>query len=193
MRIIILILLALMLAYFIVMPLLRRDKPSRILCGILIILLGVNGFFEWRWQVNESVGTSVVKSVSGVEEGTLHCQRLSEGFFDPSVAKKGEVFYAKSTVAIIKHNPCQDLFSWLESDKKHATDEQILSLGVLVHESVHVSGEYNEAKTECLTMKQLAAVTESLGASPEEAKRISKVYREEIHILTPPSYQGATC
>ena len=193
MRIIILILLALLLAYYIVMPLIKGDKPSRILCGLLVLALGICGVFEWRWQSAEAVGTAVVKSISGVEDGTLHCQRFSEGFFDPSVAKKGEVLYKNNTVAVIKYNTCQDLFEWIRSDKLTASKEQILSLGVLVHESIHVGGEYNEAMTECLTMQKLAAVAEELGASPEEAARIAKVYREEIHTLTPAKYQGATC
>lgn len=193
MRLVIIILLLILLARLVIVPYFRGSKPSIALVLIVSCLTGFLGWGEYQWRTHQDTGTSIVKMVSGNKEGVLRCQTLSEAFFDPSVSTKGFVSSAEEHVARVKYDTCEDLFSWFASDKKTASLKQIQALGVLTHESVHVSGEYNEAVTECINMRELAKVAETLGASKELSLKISATYREEIHVRTPSQYQNGVC
>ena len=193
MRLIILALLIVLLIRLIIVPFFRGSRPSLVLVIIAVSITGWIGWGEYQWQTNQTIGSDVVKMVSGNTEGILRCQTLSGAFFDPAVSTKGFVSSAEENVARVKYDTCQDLFSWMKSDKQAASLKQIQAIGVLTHEAVHVSGEYNEAVTECISMSKLEKVAEELRANKKLSAEISATYREEIHVRTPPQYQNGVC
>lgn len=173
--------------------LITRKRSSLFFPAAGVILLLVLGGFEIRWLWAENQGTAVIKTVSGNSEGVLECQRFSDALVDANLAHKGMVFYDQPNVAIIKYSTCQDLFGWFYGDKRKATPEEILAVGVLIHEAYHVGGEFNESTTECLVMKNYVQYATSLGANQIEAERMVAFYTTEIHPRMPAVYKGGTC
>ena len=90
--------------------------------------------------------------------------------------------------AIIDSQRCREFMDWYMSDKTSADDSQVWAAGVLIHESVHLEGEWNEAITECKTMERYTRVaTDIMGVPHDEAVRMSKTY-EKLHMNTPKEY-----
>lgn len=168
-------------------------KPNWIIVAIIGFPLLFISWGEYKWQTNEAVGTEVVVQVSGNKDGVLKCQRLSEALFDASVATKGMVYFAEPDEATVKYNTCQDLFGWMDSNRQSATLMETQAIGVMIHEAVHVSGEFNESITECISMKKMANVLVSLGTEKPNAELIASTYRNEIHTKLSSQYLGGKC
>lgn len=98
--------------------------------------------------------------------------------------------YVNEGLAIMDKARCYEFMEWYLSDKTYAGDNQVWSVGVLIHESVHLEGEFDEAITECKTMERYERVaSEIMGAPRNEAVRMSELYKNEFHTHTPKSYQ----
>lgn len=193
MRIFVLVILLVLLIAVVVRAVIAGNKPSWITVSLITAPLLFLGWGEYSWQNNQSIGSEVVVMVSDNPEGELKCQRFTEALLDASVATKGFVYFSESNVATIKYNTCQDLFGWFNGNRQAASLLETQALGVLIHEAVHVSGEFNEAITECLSMKQMEDVLEYLGTSSTNAKVIAEQYRTKIHVNLRSEYLGGEC
>jgi len=65
---------------------------------------------------------------------------------------------------------CSTLMSYL-SHPDRATDLELTSLNILTHESMHVRGEMNEARTECQAVQRNYRAARLLGVPDAIAKR----------------------
>lgn len=193
MRIIILAILILILLWVIISPIVRlRTSPSWFLVTILAGIILVTAGFEVKWQYTESQATQVVQKISEREEGVAKCQRLSEAFTDAQVSVIGWVAYAEDNKALIKYSQCQELSSFLLTDKTQATDEQLQAIGVVFHESYHVKGEFNEATTQCLTVKHYAENLKMLNVPTNYRESYAARYAENS-LNMPPEYLNGVC
>lgn len=120
--------------------------------------------------------SSVVDEISGKKGGKVHCQRLSEAFFDTKVSAAGHVSSDKPNVAVVNFQQCQHIFAWMENGKGEPTKDQTHAIHVLTHEAVHVSGQLNEAVTECTAINRDNITVRELGGSEEMGKRIASSY-----------------
>jgi hypothetical protein len=94
---------------------------------------------------------------------------------------------------LIKHEQCNDLNSYLNSNKLHPSAAQILAVHVLTHESMHMSGTTSEAVAECHAMQHDTAMAEDLGAPAAAAHALAVTYWRTVYPYMPDGYTSADC
>lgn len=94
---------------------------------------------------------------------------------------------------LIKHQQCNDLESYLDSNKQHPSAAQVLAVHVLTHESMHMSGITSEATAECYAMQHDTAMAELMGASHEEAHALAVRYWQTVYPRMPDGYTTGEC
>jgi hypothetical protein len=67
------------------------------------------------------------------------------------------------------------------------------ALAMFAHELEHLRGIDDEARAECYSHQNLAAVAEALGASRDEAQRLRRVAWREFYPPSDPDYVSAEC
>lgn len=194
MRIFIIIALIVFIILFVTKTLVKGERFSTYTLPALLTLAMVLIVAETSHQYSNMQMSQVVKAISGNEKGYAECQRVSETLFDTKSDVGGMVNWDNPNRAILKYTQCNQAISWLkQGDKNTATLEQIGSIGILIHESYHVSGEMDEKVTECLNAKNIGNVMERLGASPEKAKEYQVQYYQNYYVNMPEKYLDPTC
>ena len=192
MRLIVIGVLVAALLYLTVWKLWKRDEINLVSVVLIAAILVPTTVMEFRWNTLQSVGSNVVAHVSGKPSGYLKCQRFSESFFDGS-ARLGHVKTDKPDEAFLTEQTCQNLFSWMMSAKDEPTLKQVIAVQVLLHESLHVSGDYVESSAECHAMQEYADVAVQLGASAEEARSMVDKYYSEVYTKMGEKYVSVEC
>lgn len=95
--------------------------------------------------------------------------------------------------ALVKFEPCGDVAAWLASGSGRATPEQVVAVHVLTHETMHMLGETDEAKTECLAVQRDQAMAQALGASPQDAAALARRYWTIVYPQMPDDYRSTRC
>jgi hypothetical protein len=95
--------------------------------------------------------------------------------------------------ALVKYDPCGDVASWLGSGSGAATPDQVVAVHVLTHETMHMLGETDEAKTECLAVQRDQAMARALGASPQAAAALARRYWTVVYPRMPDDYRSSQC
>jgi hypothetical protein len=181
MRIIIVAILAVALLYYLIWDtVVRKNSLNWLMIPLVSLLFLPLGLMELRWSVMESKMSAVVDDISGRKGGKVHCQRLSEAFFDTKVSAAGHVSSDNPNTAVVNYEQCQHVFAWLERGKGQPSREQAHAIHVLTHEAVHVSGEYNEAITECTAINRDHMTVELLGGSKETGQKLASFYHSTI-------------
>jgi hypothetical protein len=94
---------------------------------------------------------------------------------------------------LIKHQQCNDLESYLDSNKRHPSAAQVLAVHVLTHESMHMSGITSEAIAECYATQHDTQMAEIMGASPQAAHEIAVRYWKTVYPNMPDGYTSGEC
>jgi hypothetical protein len=126
----------------------------------------------------------------------VHCQTLGQawlsahaelGYVDVGADGRPE----HSTVIALQ--ACDDLSGWLRSDRRTPTRDQVIAVHVITHEAVHMSGEVDEARTECLAVQRDALLARALGDTPERALALARRYWREVYPQMPEAYRSSEC
>jgi hypothetical protein len=72
-------------------------------------------------------------------------------------------------------------------------DERAEALATFAHELEHLGGIDDEARAECYSHQNLAAVAQALGASRDEAQELRRVAWREFYPPSDPDYVSAEC
>jgi hypothetical protein len=67
------------------------------------------------------------------------------------------------------------------------------ALAVLTHETMHLRGTTDEARTECLARAHVAWVAEGLGVAPDAARAVARWQATTWQAMLPDQYRGAVC
>ena len=134
----------------------------------------------------------MVRELSGKPAAHAACQRFTPDLLDLS-NNAGSVEWDSPDVALLRRGTCNDLFSWLASRKVDPTLDQVTAVHIVVHESIHVSGEYGEAVTECTAIQNDARAAELLGATPAQAQALARAYYEQVYPQMHPDYRSPGC
>jgi hypothetical protein len=94
---------------------------------------------------------------------------------------------------LIKHQQCNDLQAYLDSNKQRPSDEQVQAVHVLTHESMHMAGNTNEAVAECYATQRDTEMAELLGASPKDAHQLAVRYWRLFYPRMPDAYTTGDC
>jgi hypothetical protein len=94
---------------------------------------------------------------------------------------------------LIKHRQCNDLQSYLDSDKRHPSAAQVLAVHVLTHESMHMAGNTSESVAECYALQHDAQLARIMGASPADAHALAVRYWRTVYPHMPADYVSPGC
>lgn len=158
----------------------RKNQLNWLMIPFLSLLFLPLGLMELRWSLMEAKLSTVVDDIAGKKGGTVHCQRLSEAFFDTKVSAAGHVSSDNPNTAVVNFQQCQHIFSWMENGKGEPTKDQAHAIHVLTHEAVHVSGQLNEAVTECTAINRDYITVRELGGTEEMGRKIAASYYTSI-------------
>lgn len=153
------------------------------------------GALEYQFRQDVQLFSEVASQIAE-RPVTMQCQRLTGALVDVT----GELGYVKfnadgspTDVGRLERDACNDLRAYVHGDKQWPTLDQVIAVNVLSHESHHLAGEMDEAKTECASVQRLAEVATWLGASQAEADRLAERYVTDIYPRMPAAYQNAEC
>jgi len=104
----------------------------------------------------------------------VHCNTLFDTMLDPEMLAAGHA--NPNTGKIVIQKPwCGTLMSYLRHPSR-ASEEELESLDMFTHESMHVRGELNEAITECEAVQRNYRAAKLLGVAESTAKRNALAY-----------------
>lgn len=95
--------------------------------------------------------------------------------------------------AVIARQACEDLRSWLQSDRRNPSRDQVIAVHVLTHEAMHMAGVVDEAQAECLAVQRDAQLAQALGGTAQQAGELAFRYWREVYPQMPDSYWSAEC
>ena len=127
---------------------------------------------------------------------TVHCQTLAEAWVDVG-PELGYVRFGAGGVpehrTLLKWDTCRHLASWLRSDRRHPTLEQVVAVHVLTHESMHMAGSRNEAVAECRAVQRDARTADLLGATSQQGRRLAVRYWQAVYPWMGEDYRTSDC
>lgn len=192
------VILSIILCAFSVYKMIReRDEAfagnHRIGVVVFAILAILTGFFEAEQQSRQRVATEVLSDIVGRKGVEVHCQRFTSALFDAQIGTLGYVSYDEPDVVLLKRDTCDDLWSYIHSDKENPTLDQITAVHILTHEAMHVEGWWAESVAECYAIQYDAATALLLGATEEQALALQKNYYENFYPNMPGAYTSRQC
>ena len=167
---------------------LRQRRPAAVLAA-------VPGWFVWQTMQLENELSEAVQVISGRPDATVNCQGFLRGFrLDNNL---GEVQRSRdgtmSTQADLRDSVCDNISSYLDSDKSNPSLDQVIAVHVLTHEAMHVAGDANERTTECNAMQADKEMAMQLGATAEQAQALATRYAAEVYPRMPNGYKAPEC
>jgi hypothetical protein len=98
----------------------------------------------------------------------VHCNTVFDTMLDPEMLFAGHANPQTGAIGI-QHPWCDTLMSYL-SHPSRATGEELESLDLFTHESMHIRGELNEALTECEAVQRDYRAARLLGVPDKTAR-----------------------
>ena len=111
----------------------------------------------------------------------VHCNSVIDTLFDPESTNIGHASPGSGEIAF-QYPWCNTLMAYLRHPERADRDE-LSSLGLLTHESMHVRGELNDARTECEAVQRNFRTAQLLGVPIRIAKRNALDYYNSIYML----------
>ena len=169
------------------------EKPDFLWLGIILFPTLLLGYFEVSFLWKQQAATALTQEISGNPNAWAECQRFTPALFADSL-KAG--FYSPSQdkdKSVIQYIYCEEWGNFYFSDKDSLTDIQTLwSVGTVIHEAIHVSGELDEAVTQCLTNRAFPNVLKEYGVSKKKLQEYTERYIQESRRM-PLNYQRGEC
>jgi len=148
-------------------------------------------------------GDPQLSAIAGELSGrsvTIRCEGLSGALTDPRGDSGRTEFIGDKpvSVAYLQEGICQTLHAYARSRKECLLPcerplDVAWSLNTLAHESYHLAGIRNEARTECAALRAIGFVARGLGASPAQAGTLAAYSFAELPRRMPPEYSSPAC
>lgn len=143
----------------------------------------------------ESRLTEVATTLVGAPS-VVHCQTAGRELMDLG-GELGFVRWGPGGIpeheTLIKRAPCKHLAAYMRGDHAHPSQDEVIAVHVLSHESRHMAGTTSEAVTECAAMQRDVWAATLLGASAEEALKLARTYWLTIYPRMPDDYRSGEC
>jgi len=137
----------------------------------------------------------VATQLAGVT-AKVHCQTIGAEMVDAG-SELGWVKWGPDGVpehqTLIKHGPCRALHAYLASSKTQPSDDEVIAVHVLTHESMHMRGRTDEADAECAAVQRDAMTARLLGADPAAASALARRYWTQMYPQMPDGYRSGGC
>jgi hypothetical protein len=139
---------------------------------VAVVLILAAGFawppvHTWLFQRFLSVQATVL---ADNHRAKVHCNTIFDTMMDSEMLASGHANPMTGEIAI-QHPWCGTLMAYLRHPKR-ASMEELESLDMFTHESMHIRGELNEAKTECEAVQRNYRAAKLLGV-PDDTARIN--------------------
>ena len=148
-------------------------------------------------------GDPQLSAIAGELSGrqvTIRCEGRSGALMGPRGESGRTEFIGDkpASVSYLREGICQTLHAYARSRKDCLLPcerplDVAWSLNTLAHESYHLAGIRNEARTECAALRAIGFVAHSLGASLQQARALSTYSFAELPRRMPPEYSFANC
>jgi hypothetical protein len=139
--------------------------------------------------------SSVATQLAGVE-AKVHCQTIGGEMVDLG-SELGWVRWGPDGVpehqTLIKRGPCRALHAYMASSKQQPSDDEVVAVHVLTHESMHMRGLTSEAQAECAAMQRDARTARLLGADEAAARALTHRYWTQMYPQMPDDYRSGDC
>jgi hypothetical protein len=143
---------------------------------------------------------SAVASELAGRQVTIRCEGLSGALIGPRGESGRTEFLGDkpASVSYLLEGICQTLHAYARSRKDCLLPcerplDVAWSLNTLAHESYHLGGIRDEAKTECAALRAIGFVAHSLGASPQQARALSAYSFAQLPRRMPAEYTSPAC
>jgi hypothetical protein len=143
---------------------------------------------------------SAIASELAGRQVTIRCEGLSGALIGARGESGRTEFIGDKPVSVsyLREGICQTLHAYARSRKDCLLPcrrplDVAWSLNTLAHESVHLAGIRNEARTECAALRVIGFVARNLGASRAQADALAAYSIRELPRRMPPEYSSAAC
>lgn len=148
------------------------DLPRPIYKPYLIVVLILAGSFAWptvhRWYFEHFLSVKATV-LADDHHATVHCNTFFDTMLDPEMLAAGHANPKTGKIGI-QHPWCDRLSSYLHHPNRASKDE-LWSLDMFTHESMHIRGELNEAITECEAVQRNYRAAKLLGVPDDIARK----------------------
>src|SRR5450755_2809219 len=148
------------------------DFPEPISTPYLAIVLALAALSAWPpvhiWHFQRFL-SSTATELADNHRAKVHCNTLFDTMLDPEMLASGHANPKTGKIAI-QQPWCGTLMAYLRHPDR-ASHEELDSLDLFTHESMHVRGELNEARTECQAVQRNYRTAKLLGVPDAIAKQ----------------------
>ena len=160
------------------------DSTRPIYKPYLAIVLILAALFAWptvhRWHF-EGFLSRAATELADNHPAKVHCNTVFDTMLDPAMLAAGHANPETGHIGI-QHPWCDRLMSYLSHPERASRDE-IMSLAIFTHESMHVRGEYSEALAECEAVQRNYRAAKLLGVPDNVARRNAWEYYNALYKL----------
>lgn len=156
--------------------------PRPIARSHLALLAALALLFAWpplnQWRVERYL-SSKATMLADSHRARLHCNTVFDTLFDREMMNPGHA--DPKTGEIVFQYPWCDRIMDYRAHPERADWEEIASLNMLTHESMHIRGEYDESITECEAVQRNFRTARLLGVREEVARRNALFYYQNMY------------
>jgi hypothetical protein len=158
------------------------DLPRPIYKPYLGTVLFLAALFAWptihRWQFEHFLSVKATELADN-HRARVHCNTVFDTMLDPEMLTAGHANPQTGKIGI-QHPWCSRLMSYLRHPDR-ASEDELWSLDMFTHESMHVRGELNEAVTECEAVQRNYRAAKLLGVPDDIARRNAVDYYNVLY------------
>jgi hypothetical protein len=148
------------------------SRPIPVSKPYLAVVLTLAVFFAWppvhTWFFERFLSAKATQLADN-HRAKVHCNTIWDTMLDAEMLASGHADPATGEIGI-QHPWCNTLRSYLRHPSR-ASSEELFSLAMFTHESMHIRGERNEARTECEAVQRNYRAAKLLGVPDAIAKR----------------------
>ena len=157
--------------------------PSPISKPFVALLLALAVAFAWppfnTWRIERLLSAKATQ-LAEFHRAKVHCNTIFDTLFDRESMAAGHA--SPQTGQIVFQYPwCSTIMAYLDHPQ-HANWEELESLNMLTHESMHVRGEMNEAITECEAVQRNVRTAKNLGVPASIARQNAIDYYRYVYL-----------
>ena len=135
---------------------------------INLVLAAAFAYLPVKQQMLEAHMEKAVEKLLVMQDVEVYCQSFWDTFYN-RLGVAGFV-YRGSHKIILEPRTCDGMAGYLDNPGS-PSDAELFSLHVLTHEAMHVGGEYNEIKTDCMAFQRNHVTARLLGVGEAAAVR----------------------
>ena len=158
------------------------DLPMPVSKSYLALVLTLAVLFAWptvhRWHFQHFLSLKATELADN-HRAKVHCNTIWDTMLDTEMLVAAHADPQTGEIGI-QHPWCHTLRSYLNHPNR-ATEDELWSLAIFTHESMHIRGERNEALTECEAVQRNYRAAKLLGVPDGTAKRNALDYYNIIY------------